>query len=122
MSEVNRTIVEFVCIAHDLSIFATFSVAPIINISITDGGIAPNVEQSYVMTCRVYGAENLNATIEYEWRDHSSMLIGHSNNHTFTSLGLSDAGLYTCKATITSSYLTERINTTASHNVTIQSK
>ena len=69
------------------------------------------------MTCSVSEADNLNATIEYEWRDQSSTSIGNSKNLTFNSLSLSNAGRYTCKATITSSYVVEQIITTDTHNV-----
>ena len=96
--------------------------APTITATITDKGVTPNVGHSYRITCGVFGADNLNATIEYEWRDQSSTLIGYSNNLTFNSLGLSDAGRYTCKATITSSYLVEQTITTDTHDVDIQSK
>ena len=96
--------------------------APTVTANITERGVIPNGGHSYTLTCSVNGTDNLNATIDYEWQDQSSTSIGYSNNLTFNSLSLSDAGQYTCKVTITSSYLVEQILTTGTHNVVFQSK
>ena len=93
--------------------------APTVTANIT--GVTPIAGHSYTMVCSVNGADNLNATIEHEWRDQSSTSIGHSYNLTFNSLSLSDAGWYTCKATITSSYLVEQIIAMDTHVLVIES-
>ena len=68
----------------------------------------PIAGQNYDIICDVYGAENLNSTITYQWTKNNE--IGNNMNAktlSFTPVRVSDAGTsYSCSATIVSSYLT----------------
>ena len=67
-------------------------------------------DQSISLECVVDGAENLNAYISYRWTKnngtHTEILVEYRTSLilTFSPLSLSDAGHYTCNATIDSKY------------------
>ena len=94
---------------------------PVISVQITTSG-APSLGQSdYSLTCGVAGAENL--PIAYQWtKNGAQTVIGTDEVLSFASLGFSDAGLYTCRATISSSYLSNDITMMDTQDITIQSK
>ena len=85
-------------------------------------------QNGYSLTCGVSGAGNLNPTITYQWTKNNGtqtqIQVGaNSGVLSFSPLRLSDAGQYTCQATISSPYLNDDIiTTTDSGNVTIQSE
>ena len=70
------------------------------------------VGSMYSLTCIVTGAERLtDSTIAYQWfKDGETVTEETSETLSFTSLTLSDAGSYTCQATVTSSLLSAPIN------------
>ena len=72
--------------------------------------------------CSISGAENLNATLAYEWRNRDQLLNSNSSSLHFSSLKLSNAGRYICQVSITSSYLYEVFAATESRNLVIKSK
>ena len=93
-------------------------------------GIPMLGQNDYTLSCRVYVNNNFcSPSITYRWiktndinttiqlETKSSVLSFYSN-----SLRLSDAGLYTCYATISSLFLNSDITVTASHKVKIQSE
>ena len=68
----------------------------------------------FTLNCSVFGYENLaNPTISYQWIKNNgtqTQVWGNSNALIFSSLKLSDAGEYTCKVDIQSSYLSNGIS------------
>ena len=69
----------------------------------------------YSLTCIVTGAERLtDSTISYQWfKDGETVTEENSATLSFTFLTLSDAGSYTCQATVTSSLLSASISSTS---------
>ena len=66
--------------------------------------------EEYSITCAVMGADNLpGATFRIEWQrpGGGTLLIGTQSSltHTFSPVGQSDTGQYTCEATITTDLL-----------------
>ena len=62
------------------------------------------------LTCGVTGAGNLNPMITYQWTRNDGTTVGtNSNMFTPSSVSLSDAGVYTCLATVSSSLLSNSI-------------
>ena len=100
-----------------------FGPAPTISVQITASG-PPVVGQSYSLTCTVTGAENLSPSITYQWTKNNGAQtqIGADRVLSFSSLRLSDAGQYTCQATVSSSYLNNDITIMDTHDVRLQSK
>ena len=77
------------------------------------------------LTCGVSGANNLNPMITYQWTRNDQPVPGAtSNTFNFSPLRLSQAGVYTCRATVGSSLLSRDINVNAGNTqtVTIQSE
>ena len=80
------------------------------------------------LTCDVSGADNLNPTITYQWtrNDGSTQTpVGTSSNTlSLSPLRLSNAGDYTCNATVSSTLLNDDIPASADNTqrVTIQSE
>ena len=71
------------------------------------------MEHMYTLNCTVFGYEKLaNSIIFYQWiknNDTQTQVGNKSNTLIFSSLKLSDAGEYTCKVKIQSSYLSNNI-------------
>ena len=79
-------------------------------------------QNGYSLTCGVNGAGNLNPTITYQWTKNNGtqtqIQIGANPKVlSFSPFSLSDAGQYTCQATVSSPYLSDSINMMASHSV-----
>lgn len=103
--------------------YTVFAIVPTITVQITDGEVTPSIGHGYTLTCSISGAENLNDTLPYyEWRSRGQLLSSNSSTLHFYSLKLSDAGRYTCQASVTSNYLHEPITMVESHNLVIKSK
>ena len=81
---------------------------------------------NYVFTCRLFGAENLNPSITYQWTKDNGTQIQVGTNSSILSfflLRLSDAGGYSCQGTVTSNYIGYTINlTTDTQEVGFQGK
>ena len=75
------------------------------------------------LTCGVTGTGNLNPMITYQWTRNDGTTVGtNSNMFTPSSVSLSDAGVYTCRATVSSDLLSNSIVRSDSQVVMIQSK
>ena len=87
-------------------------------------------QNDYSLTCNVTGAGNLNPTITYQWTKNNITQTqmppagADPKVLSFSPLRLSDAGQYTCHATVyvSSPYLNENTTMTDSQDVTIQSE
>ena len=73
------------------------------------------------LTCTVTGAERLtNSSITYQWFKDGVMVSGQTRKTlSFTPLSFSDAGGYTCQATLMSSLLSGPITTSISNIVDV---
>ena len=105
-----------------------FLPAPNIYIQITTSG-APALGQSYSFICNVTGAENLDFFVFYQWTKNNGTQTQVPNGPdpktlSFLTLGFSDAGQYTCQATVISlsGYLNGAITRMDTHNIRIKSK
>ena len=81
----------------------------------------------YNLTCLTNGAENIDPSVSYIWfksyGTQSRIQLSHlSNTLSFSNLSLSDAGQYTCQATVTSPYLFDDIIVMKSQVVRIHCK
>ena len=77
------------------------------------------------LACGTSGSENLNPTITYQWTKNNGtqvQLETTSKTLSFFPLKLSDAGRYTCQATVSSSYLSRDITMMDFYDVRIQSE
>ena len=103
--------------------FTYFRFLPAPTVQITTSGTPAVGQSGYSLTCSVPGAENLSPSITYQWTKNNGAQtqIGADRVLSFSSLRLSDAGWYTCQATVSSPYLNNDITDAASQNVTIQS-
>ena len=82
-------------------------------------------QNGYTLTCTVSGTENLSPSITYQWTKNNGtqtqMQAGtNTNTLSFSPLSLSDAGRYTCQATVSSSYLNNDITMMNSQDVMLQ--
>ena len=88
--------------------------APNISVQITTSGAPMLGQNGYSLTCGVNGAENLNPIITYQWIKNNGtqsqiQVGGNLKVLSFSPLSLSDAGQYTCQATVSSPYLIDNI-------------
>ena len=74
----------------------------------------------YSLTCTVTGAEGLtdaDAMVTYQWFKNGAVVSDQTMaTLSYSPLTFSDAGSYTCQATVTSSLLSNPINITTSSN------
>ena len=83
--------------------------------------------EEYSIICKVNGADNLDAEFHLMWiaQNKSEVASQRRNDghlsHNFTA-DIADAGLYTCIANITSSYINSSLIVNTTMNITIQSK
>ena len=82
--------------------------------------------EDYSITCTVVGADTLGATFNIMWLrpggDVLAMATESSLTHTFTPLGQSDEGIYTCMATVSSDLLSDDLTRSGMQSVTVTSK
>ena len=96
-------------------------IAPTINVTITSPTEPPVFGRSYSLICTVTGGDpSLNVDITYQWlRAHPTSsgmgtLVGTDSSMLYLeSLSVSDVGLYTCMTTVSSSFLSEDIQSTS---------
>ena len=75
------------------------------------------------LTCGVTVAGNLNPMTTYQWTRNDGSTVGtNSNMFTLSSISLSDAGVYTCRATVSSNLLSNSITTSGNQTVIVQSE
>ena len=101
--------------------FLSSFVVPTVSVSVDAGVATPTVGAMYSLTCTVTGAERLTgSTITYQWFKDGVVVSGQTmETLSFTSLTFSDAGGYTCEATVMSSLLSGPITTARSSAVDI---
>ena len=97
------------------------SLDPAISVSVDAGIATPTVGAMYSLTCAVTGAERLTgSTITYQWFKDGVMVSDQTMEILFfASLTFSDAGGYTCEATVMSSLLSDPITSPRSSPVDI---
>ena len=99
--------------------------APNIVINILPSGTS-TVQHMYSLNCSVFGHEKLvDPTISYQWikiNNTETQVGNNSNTLVFSSLELSDAAEYICRANIDSSYLSNSITVNTTHVVELASK
>ena len=78
----------------------------------------------YSLTCTITGAERLTdvgAMVTYQWLKNGAVVSDQTvATLSFSPLTFSDAGSYTCHATVTSSLLSDPINTASSNSVGVR--
>ena len=80
----------------------------------------------YSLTCTVTGAERLTqsdagAMVTYQWLKNGTVISGQTMaTLSFSPLTFSDAGSYTCQATVTSSLLSDPITTASSNSENVR--
>ena len=81
-------------------------------------------QSGYTLTCGVAGAENLSPSITYQWTKNNGTQtqVGTARVVSFSPLWLSDAGQYTCHATVRSPDLNNDITMMDTQDVIPQSK
>ena len=101
----------------------SLSPAPDVTVLITTSGSAV-VGMSYTLNCTVSGADNLEATtsIEFIGPNFSGSGTGTFIRLPLLALELTDAGGYTCTATVRSDLLTNDLISNDTVDVTLQSK
>ena len=73
-----------------------------------------------IPTCGVSGADDLNPTTTYLWTRDGGREVSRLNTLPLFPVGLSDAGNYTCLATVNSNLLTNDITVSANQIVMVQ--
>ena len=97
------------------------------SVRVTPSGSPVLRQNGYSLTCVVSGAGNLNASITYQWTKNNGTQTQIPVESTpsvlsFSPLRLSDAGRYTCQATVSLPCLNNNFTRTDSHDVTFQSE
>ena len=72
------------------------------------------------LTCDVSGADTLTPRTTYWWTRAGGMEVSRSNSFPLSPVELSDAGNYTCRATVNSNLLTNDIIRSANQIVMVQ--
>ena len=94
---------------------------PTITVSIKSSTATPVVGSVYSLICSDTGTERLpDATVTYQWFKNGAVVSGQiMATLSFSPLAISDAGNYTCQATITFSLLRDPITTASSNSVSV---
>ena len=79
------------------------------------------VGSMYSLTCTVTGAESLtDAMVTYQWLKNGAVISDQTlATLAFSPLAISDAGSYTCQATVTSSLLSDPITTNITNSIDV---
>ena len=77
----------------------------------------------YFLTCNVTGAGGLTdagAMVTYQWLKNGAVVSGQTMaTLSFSPLIFSDAGSYTCQATVTSSLVSDPITTNSTNSIDV---
>ena len=94
---------------------------PNITVTVTAGVATPMPGSMYSLTCTVTGAEGLtNSTTNYQWFKNGEVVSGQTmETLSFTPLSFSDAGGYTCQATVMSNLLSGPITMNSTNTVEV---
>ena len=95
---------------------------PLITVGVSSSVTTPMVGSMYSLTCTVAGAERLtDAMVTYQWFKNNVEVSGQTMaTLSFSPLTFSDAGSYTCEATVASSLLSTPITTDTSNSLGVQ--
>ena len=106
----------------NVSAYVLSSPDPTITVSIESSVATQTVGSMYSLACTVTGAERLtDAMVTYQWLKNGDILSDETMmTLSFQSLVISDAGSYTCKATVTSSLLSAPITTALSNSLDVR--
>ena len=99
-----------------LMIYIITYTVPLVEVHISGGGVA-KFGESFTLDCAISGVDNLEGNTILQWRGPSrTILESTSPRLELSAVSFSDAGIYTCTATVSSPYLNEDIleNDTAS--------
>ena len=123
---ISKFVVVYLLVLHDCHTDLFYFPAPALSLLIT-ASRTPMLGQSYSLTCHVSGAEHLSPSITYQWTKNNGtqtlIRVGDDLEIlSFSSLRLSDAGQYTCQATISSPYLNNDITMALQDIITLQSE
>ena len=99
-------------------------IAPAIHVTVIVASDSAMVGSMYSLTCTITGAERLtDAVVTYQWRKNGTVVSDQQMaTLSFSSLIISDAGNYTCQATVTSILLSNPIINTSSSSVVLACK
>ena len=94
---------------------------PPVAVRVDTGVATPMAGSMYSLTCTVTGAERLtDSTRTYQWFKDGVMVSDQTmETFSFTPLSFSDAGRYTCQATVMSSLLSGPITTNSSNSLEV---
>ena len=101
------------------SIYTTYSffhAVPTLTVEVSASGGASIGIKGFSLTCSLSGADNLDATVSYQWTKNNgtrTQLGSNTNRLSFSSLRLSDTGEYVCVAFVSLPYLQYPINATS---------
>ena len=77
--------------------------------------------ESVALNCAISGVDNLDGIITFQWRGpNRTILESASPRFELSTVSFSDAGIYTCTATVSSPYLNEDILESDTVNVIVQ--
>lgn len=114
---------------EDIDLYIFYALFQAITVSITERGTPLLKQNGYNLTCNAIGIEylvsdsNHNITIEYQWTKFNNTLTTDNQVLSFSPFELSDAGIYTCKVSISSAILlNDSVTAINSHNLYIQSE
>ena len=83
-------------------------------------------EDAYTLTCNINVADDPSFSIIYQWTKNTGNVTEpfetNSRNLSFSPLRLSDAGQYTCQATVTSPHINGNITVMDSQDIRLQSE
>ena len=92
---------------------------------VTARGSSPTLGQTgFSLTCDVFGTDNLNPTLTYEWQRNGNV-VSNQRERTLSLSPLSDShvGEYVCTVTVDSALLSSaEMETSGTHTVSAQSK
>ena len=94
---------------------------PTITVTVTAGVATPMAGSMYSLNCTVTGAEGLtDSTTNYQWYKNGEVVSDQTvETLSFTSLSFSDAGGYTCQATVMSNLLSGPITMSSTNTVEV---
>ena len=98
-----------------------FFLDPNITVTVVDDIATPMAGSMYSLNCTVTGAEGLtDSTTNYQWFKNGEVVSGQiMETLSFASLSFSDAGGYTCQATVMSSLLSGNITMSSTDTVEV---
>ena len=98
------------------------SPVPTITVRVASSVGTPMVGSMYSLTCTITGAGRLaSAMMTYQWLKNGAVVSGQTvATLSFSPLTSSDAGSYTCQATVTSILLSDPITTASSNSLSVR--